>query len=272
MSLSMHTTMTKGGSSSMTTLKVSRNGRATLASAALIAIGCIAASQAVAGSVGGFGGSTEITQIANNIQLIQSYEQQVNAYLRQGLQLQNELKHLIANPTSMLGQDVGGLLNGIGKIMSGGQSIGYNLAQIDRNFATMFKSPVAMDYSKMFTRWHKTNTDTLEGALKAIGATRDQYQTNQDALTDLYNRSQASQGNLQALQTLSQINVRQIQQLQSLQELMASQATAATTYMASQTAKDQKMVDIATAGDDKEKRTVPQVTTAPAPKWKDFWK
>lgn len=248
------------------------NKRGTLASALVLAAVCLAAGHAEAGSVAGFGGSTEITQLLNNLQLIQSYEQQVNSYLRQGLQLQNELTNLIKNPTSMLGQDVGRMINGIGKIMNGGQAIGYNLAQIDKNFATMFKSQQAMTFSKAFTSWHKTSTDTLEGTLKAIGATREQYQSNQDALTDLYNKSQASQGNLQALQTLSQINVRQIQQLESLQELMASQATAATTYMAAQTAKDQKMVDMAIAGDDKEKRTMPQVTNAPAPKWKDFWK
>jgi P-type conjugative transfer protein TrbJ len=244
-----------------------------LASAALIAASWIAApGQALAGSVAGFGGSTEITQILNNLQLIQSYEQQVNAYLRQGLQLQNELTNLIKNPTSILGQDVGNMINSVGKIMSGGQSIGYNLAQIDKNFANTFKSPVAMDYSKAFTRWHKINTDTLEGALKTIGATRDQYQSNQDALTDLYNKSQASQGNLQALQTLSQINVRQIQQLQGLQELMASQATAATTYMAAQNAKEQKTLDTVATADDKDKRTIPSVSNAPSPKWKDFWK
>lgn len=254
----------------MSTLKL--NKRSPLASTLVLAAACIASGQAGAGTVAGTGGSTEITQILNNVQLIQSYEQQVNAYLRQGLQLQNEVTNLMRNPTSILGQDVGNLINGVGRIMSGGQSIGYNLAQIDRNFGRMFKSQVAMNYSTAFTKWNKTNTDTLEGALKTIGATRDQYASNQEALTDLYNKSQSSQGNLQALQTLSQINVRQIQQLESLQELMASQATAATTYMASQTAKDQKMVDIATAGDDKDRRTVPLVNTAPAPKWKDFWK
>ncbi len=248
------------------------NKRGTLARSLVLAAVSLTAGHAGAGTVAGTGGSTEVTQIMNNLQLVQSYEQQVNAYLRQGLQLQSELKHLIANPTSVLGQDVGNMINGIGRIMNGGQSIGYNLAQIDKNFASMFKSPQAMTFSKAFTSWHKTSTDTLEGTLKAIGATRDQYQSNQDALTDLYNRSQASQGNLQALQTLSQINVRQIQQLESLQELMAAQASASATYMAAQTAKDQKMIDINVAGDDKDKRSVPQVTSAPAPKWKDFWK
>lgn len=40
----------------------------------------------LAGSVAGTGGSTEVTQILNNLQLIQQYEQQVSTYVRQGLQ------------------------------------------------------------------------------------------------------------------------------------------------------------------------------------------
>lgn len=208
--------------------------------------GCIAAAisisvapLAVAGSVAGTGGSLEITQIANNLQLIQSYEQQVQSYVRQGLQVQNELRNLISNPTSILGADVGNMINTVGQIWSAGNSIGYNLAQIDQNFARTFKSPTASNFAKLFSSWHQTNTDTLQSALRAIGTQRDQYASSQAALTDLYSRSQATSGNLDALQTLSQINIRQIQELQSLKELMASQASAATTYMASRTAKDQ---------------------------------
>jgi len=200
---------------------------------------CISATPALAGSVGGTGGSTEATQLENNLQLVQSYEQQVQSYIRQGIQVQNELKNLIANPTSLLGADIGNMINTVGQIWSGGQAIGYNLAQIDKNFAQTFKNPTAGNFAKLFTSWHQTNTDTLQAALRAIGTQRDQYASSQAALTDLYTRSQATNGNLDALQTLSQINIRQIQELQSLKELMASQASAATTYMAARSAKDQ---------------------------------
>lgn len=219
---------------------------------------------------GGVGGATEITQILNNLQLIQSYEQQVAAYVRQGVQVQNELRNLISNPTSALGDDVGKLINTMGQIWNGGQSIGYNLAQIDRNFAQTFKSPTAGNFSQMFTSWHKTNTDTLQSALRAIGTQRDQYTSSQAALTDLYNRSQATNGNLDSLQTLSQINIRQIQQLQSLQELMASQAQAETTYMATQTAKEQKALDDLESIMKRDPTPIPAAVSAPAPKWKNF--
>ncbi|KGG98593.1 conjugative transfer protein TrbJ [Comamonas thiooxydans] len=205
----------------------------------LMAAASIAITPAWAGSVGGFGGSTEITQIQNNLQLIMSYEKQVEGYIRQGLQLQNEITNLIKNPMSILGPEVGQMINSIGKIWSGGQSIGYNLAQIDKNFATMFKSSKAGDFAQMFTKWHSTNTDTLQSLLRAVGTQRENYSSDQAAVSDLYNRSQNTSGNLDTLQTLSQINIRQIQELQSLRELMASQAQASATYMATQNAKDE---------------------------------
>lgn len=239
-------------------------GRSWLIGAAVFAI------HGTASAGGAVAGATEFTQIANNVQLVLSYEQQVESYVRQGLQFQAQLQNLISNPTSMLGQDVGQMINGIGKIMSTGQSIGYNMAQIDKNFAQTFKNPAAMDFSKMFTSWHKTNTDTLEGALKAIGTQRDQYASNQAALTDLYNRSQATKGNLDALQTLSQINVRQIQELQSLKELLGTQAQAQATYLASQNAKDQKGLDDLESILKRDQTPIPAAVSAPAPKWKNF--
>lgn len=190
------------------------------------------------------GGSTEITQIQNNVQLIMSYQQQVAGYIRQGLQLQNEITNLIKNPTSVLGPEVGQIINNIGTIWRGANSMGYNLAEIDRNFETMFKSPKAGDFAKMFTSWHATNTKTLESGLKAIGAIRENHQSSQNSLSELYNRSQNTSGNLDALQTMAQINIRQIQELQQLQELMAAQSQASMTYLAGQNAKDQVKDDV----------------------------
>jgi P-type conjugative transfer protein TrbJ len=108
----------------------------------------------------------------------------------------------------------------------------------------------------------------MQSVLRSIGKQRDQFASNQAALTDLYNHSQATNGTLDSLQTLSQINVRQIQQLQGLQELMSDQAQAETTYMATQTAKDQKSLDDAGMLTQPYTKAIPGDQTAPAPKWK----
>src|SRR5947209_1655647 len=81
-----------------------------------MAVACTS-SVSLAGSVAGFGGATEVTQILNNVQLVQQYEQQVQQFVRQGLQYEAQLKHLQQNPASLLGQDAANLIQGIGGLM-----------------------------------------------------------------------------------------------------------------------------------------------------------
>lgn len=205
------------------------------------------------------GGATEITQIANNIQLVMQYEQMIAGYVRQGLQLQAQLTNLIQNPASLLGQDIGNIINDVGRIYSGGQAIGANMAQIDRNFSTMFKSPTADTLARSFTRWHKTNTDTLEAALKTAGMHRDQFQNDNAALQALYNESQNTKGNLDSLQTLAKFNAAQIQQLQGLKDLIATQSIAMNTHLATENAKASKIQEDVGALAEKDPAPVPQL-------------
>lgn len=178
-----------------------------------------------------------VTDVASIQQQTMQYMQMGLQYTRQGLQLQNELKNLMNNPASLLGAEVGGVINGVGQIMSAGNAMGGNMARISSNFEKNFKTPQMGSMSQQFTRWHDTSTDTLQAAMKAAGLHRDSYQSDQDALAALYNQSQATQGNLQAMQTLAQINAMQVQQMQKLGDLMATQNIAANAYMAAQTAK-----------------------------------
>lgn len=214
--------------------------------------------QAGAGG-GGLGGATEITQIANNVQLVMQYEQTVASYIRQGLQLQNQLTNLIQNPASLLGQEIGGIINNVGRIYSGGQAIGANLARIDRNFATNFKSPTAETLARSFTRWHHTNTDTLEAALKSAGLYRDQFDSDNAALQKLYTESQSTRGNLDSLQTLAKFNAAQIQQLQGLKDLIATQSIAMNTHLATENAKAAKRQESAEAFGERNPEPIPRL-------------
>ena len=193
----------------------------------------------LAGSVAGTGGSTEVTQIANMVQLGQAYAQQVEQYVRQGLQLEAQMKNLMQNPAGLLNKDIGNTINGVSRLYNSGQAIGGNLATIDRNFADTFKSPTARKLADDFTNWNKTNTDTLEAAMKSAGMHFDTQKSESDNLQALFNKSQAAGGNLQALQTANEINSMNVQQLQKLGNLIATQNLAGSTYMATQTAKDE---------------------------------
>ena len=181
---------------------------------------------------GATGGSTEVTQVANMLQLVMAYAKQVAQHITQLAQLQADITNLIKNPMSLLGPEIGNMINDVGKIMSVGKSIGSNIAQIDKNFGTMFKDTQALSLAENFTRWHQTSTDTLEGALKSAGLHMEKYSSDTAKIQALYSSSQQTGGNLEALQTLSKINIEQIQQTQRLGNLIATQNLAASTYMA----------------------------------------
>src|SRR5258708_12636002 len=91
--------------------------------------------QSDAGVIAGV--ATEWTQILNHVQLIQSY-------IRQGLQLANELKHYqlalkesLIQPNQVFGviqQDLGQL----SQLVQGGRALAYSMANLDAQFRNTF--------------------------------------------------------------------------------------------------------------------------------------
>ncbi|OIQ78786.1 hypothetical protein GALL_395080 [mine drainage metagenome] len=201
---------------------------------------------ALAGTVAGNGGATEVTQLLNQAQLVLQYEQQVQGYVRQGLQLQYEFAAIQQNPFSLLGSDVGGIINDLGKIMSGANQIAGGMAQIDSNFATKFQSPTAATYSYNMKNWHDTSTKSLDDAMSAIGRHRADYASDTAAIQAVYDASKTNLGERAALDTLRDMNYLQLQQSRKLGEMLASQAEASNTYMALQNQKEQLKIDTTT--------------------------
>ena len=184
------------------------------------------------------GGASEVTQIMNNVELANQTAQQVQQYTTQLQQFQAQLQDMKLNPLSIMGSDVQKLVNGIGGVMSAGQSVGGTMAQIDGNFSKKFKSPLAGTFSENFKTWTTSSQDTLGAAMRAAGLHRDAFATDTAALAALYNKTQSSQGTVAAVQTLSEVNVMQVQQMQKLQDLIATQNVASSAYMAAQNSKD----------------------------------
>jgi P-type conjugative transfer protein TrbJ len=185
------------------------------------------------------GGATEVTQIVNMTQLVLQYAQQIQQYGTQLQQYQAQLQNMAQNPASALGGNVGQVIQGVGSIMSATNSMGSTMAQIDANFAQQYRSPIAGNYADQYRTWTNTSVGTLGAALSAAGMHRDAYRSDADALQALYNKSQSSTGTVAAVQQLSALTSMQVQQTQKLGDLMSSQNVAASTYMASQTSKEQ---------------------------------
>lgn len=169
------------------------------------------------------------------------YQQQVLGYIRQGLQLENELRNLAQNPMSALGSETGELINAMGTIMSNGKSIGSSAAQLDRNFAQAYKNPMSGNLTDKFTSWHSTNTDTLQSFAKSAGVYMDGKEEDSRKIKKLYDESLKTDGQVQAIGKLSQINTMQIEQMQKLGALLSAQGVAMASDMGMRTAKEQQI-------------------------------
>ena len=95
--------------------------------ASLVTSLIFSAPMARAGSVAGFGGSTEITQLANNIELVQMYLQQAQAYATQLQQwntqiqqYQNMITNTLNIPNQIWGQ-ITNELSGVANLVKQGQ-------------------------------------------------------------------------------------------------------------------------------------------------------
>jgi type IV secretion system protein TrbJ len=216
-------------------------------SAVSAAILIFSAPGAGAGSVAGFGGSTEITQILNNIQLVESYIQQVQSYATQIQQWQMQIQqyqNMVQNTLALPSQIWGNVQNdlmGLANVVRQGQALAYSASNIGTQFTNTFKGfqyPAGFNHKTSYTQWNKTTMDTLKGALEAAGLQSQQFATEESVLTQLRGMSSSATGQVQAIQAGSQIAEQQVQQLQKLRQLMMTQMTAQNTYLAAQENKE----------------------------------
>lgn len=207
---------------------------------ALAASVSFSAPVARAGSVGGFGGATEMTQLANNAELVNLYLQQAQSYAKQLEQYQNMIQNTLNIPAQVWGAVEADLM-GVANIVKQGQALAYSATNIGTQFQNTFKGfqfPAGFNYKTDYKNWSKTTMDSLKGALEAAGLQAQQFATEEGVLTALRAMSQSAQGQMQAIQVGSQIAEQQVQQLQKLRQLMMLQLQSQNTYLAAQENKD----------------------------------
>ena len=184
--------------------------------------------------------ATEWTQILNHVQLIQSY-------IRQGLQLENELqryelalKQSLVQPNQVFGpiqQDLGQLA----QLVQGGRALAYSMANLDAQFRNTFTGydfrthGYYLDYQK----WSQTSLDTTLNSLKAAGFQGQQLQSQQSILAALRAQSTGAGGEVQALEVGNQIAEQQVEQLMALRQLMLVDLESKQAYQAEQIQKEQ---------------------------------
>lgn len=212
--------------------------RKTIAVLCLISIVVLLSSRpANAQFFGGF--ATEVTQLLNNIQL-------VDQYARQGQQLAEELKHtadMIQNSQVLPSQVFGPIasdLNALAVIVQGGQALAYSQSNADVLFQSRFPGYGyrPSSYYSDYQNWSQTSLDTTRGALRAAGLQSQQLQNEQSVLTALRGMAASSGGRMEALQVANQIAEQQVQQLMKLRELMLVDLESKGAYQAESVQKE----------------------------------
>ncbi len=177
--------------------------------------------------------ATEITQLLNHAEL-------VLAYIRQGLQLENELAmyaNMLRNTKNIPNQRFGSIqadINALAQIVQGGQALAYSLGNLDQLFRSTYPGygTTPTVYYANYQRWSQTSLDTTLGALRAAGLQSQQMQSEQSVISSLESMSETADGQMQALNVLGQITDQQVQQLMKLRKLMMADMSSKQAYQA----------------------------------------
>jgi P-type conjugative transfer protein TrbJ len=207
---------------------------------------------AIAGSVGGFGGALEVTQIANLAQLADQTARQIQQYTAQigiltenvqqtltALQsYQNLVDNTLALPQQVWG-NITGELSALQSAVSQGQALAYSLGNIDDivrqefgKYDDFISNPLnANQFSQRYAGWSERNNDTIAATLESTGLNIGQF-ANEEATLQTLRAANSNSGRTQLLQTGNQIGVQQVEQMQKLRQLVAANTQMMGAYYA----------------------------------------
>jgi type IV secretion system protein TrbJ len=178
--------------------------------------------------------ATEITQLANKLQLLLSY-------IRQGEQLANELQMLqdmIRNSKTLPSQRFTAIMSDIAQlhsIVQTGQALAYSMANIDGQFRSTFPGYASFSpnqWYRNYQTWSNRSLDTTLGTLKAAGLQAGQMTSEGAVLDQLRGMAESSDGRLLAIEVSNQIAHEQVDQLMKLRQLMLADLQSKQAYQA----------------------------------------
>jgi P-type conjugative transfer protein TrbJ len=188
--------------------------------------------------------ASELTQLANNIQLVNIQITHVMQYSVELQQLLNDVKKMEAIPNQVFG-DIEGNLAGLGQVVQGGQALAYNMANLDNSFTSKFggfgyrpvsSSGTPMNFANSYATWAQTGLDSIQHALSAAGLQSSQLSTTTGLISQFRNMAQGSSsaGEMQALQIGNQIAAEEVNELVELRQLMMADMQSKAAYQSAQ--------------------------------------
>lgn len=198
-----------------------------------------------AGSVAGFGGSTEVTQILNNVELVNQGAQMYQVLqqtIEQVKYTKQQLDNLIKAPQMFWGEAAADLQQ-LAQLVAKGQALGYALGNIDQQFANKYQGYNPNTYQTASRNWTDTSMDSLKAALQTAGLQSNQFTSEQATISSIQNLAATAPGALQATQAGVMVASQQVVQLQKLRQLYMAQMQAQNAYMAQQVQEQQDSRD-----------------------------
>jgi P-type conjugative transfer protein TrbJ len=181
------------------------------------------------------GFATEWTQLANNLQL-------VNSYIRQGEELRQKIlmvADMAKNSMNLSTQVFGPIMQDISRlagIVQAGRALAYSMANLDGEFRSRFRGYgyKAREWFRDYRTWSETSLDTTLGTLRAAGLQGAQLESEQAVLDQLRGMAQSSEGRMKALQVSNQLLEQQVQQLMKLRQLILADLQSKQAFQAAQ--------------------------------------
>jgi P-type conjugative transfer protein TrbJ len=194
---------------------------------------CLAANTALAG--GGLGGgATEVTQIANNSELVAQVAQLAEQIQNQITMIQDLIYNTLTIPDQIF-RDVKGIYTKVKGIIDKTKGLAYNLANLDEELKRRFKGYADLsnisqvsDFSSEYRNIVGTRMETVRSTMEAIGVSMEEL-INDDAsaLKELQKKANTAKGRNELIQATNQIlgflaeDAMKLRQLQMMQSQMA---------------------------------------------------
>ena len=166
---------------------------------------------AFAGGGGIIGGSTEITQLMNNAELVQQVSQ-LSTQINNQITMINDLRYNTLLIPDQLFRDPRGIYSDIKGVMSRTQGLSYNVANMDEELRRRLRSygdmtlSSASDFSAEYQKISNTRMETVRSTMEAIGVSFEALERDDaSALRELQSKARTAEGRNQLAQATNQI-------------------------------------------------------------------
>lgn len=191
-------------------------------------------------------GSTEPTQLLNNLQLAASYAEQAQQTATQINQYKAMLQNLqqIASSGSLdqaaqklwNDQNMTAAFMNLQKVVIGGQQTAYTMQTVDSKFKQAYPgyngTANGTSFSQAIQNWSANTLGAVQNSTSLLTAHSENFASEQGMLAELQRRSRSAQGQLEATQAGSDIGVAMIGQMQQLRQLQMAQTASQNAYIA----------------------------------------